>query len=34
VEAGIAREVAEADVEALHDGKLLVVARVPSNVAA
>jgi len=34
VEAGLDREVAEADVEALHKGKLLVVARVPSDVAA
>jgi hypothetical protein len=34
VEAGVDREVAEADVEALHEGKLLVVARVPSDVAA
>ena len=33
VGAGLDREVAEADVEALHDGKLLVVARVPSDVA-
>jgi hypothetical protein len=34
VEAGVDREVAEADVEALHEGKLLVVARVPSDVVA
>jgi hypothetical protein len=34
VEAGVDREVAEADVEALHEGKLLVVARVPSDVTA
>jgi hypothetical protein len=33
VEAGLDREVAEADVDALHEGKLLVVARVPSDVA-
>jgi hypothetical protein len=33
VKAGVDREVAEADVEALHEGKLLVVARVPSDVA-
>jgi hypothetical protein len=33
VEAGVDREVAEADVEALHEGKLLVVAWVPSDVA-
>ncbi|MBD0283669.1 MAG: hypothetical protein ICV69_15995 [Thermoleophilaceae bacterium] len=33
-EAGLDRETAEADVEALHEGKLLVVARVPSDVAA
>jgi hypothetical protein len=33
-EAGLDREDAEADVEALHEGKLLVVARVPSDVAA
>ena len=33
-EAGLDRETAERDVEALHDGKLLVVARVPSDVAA
>jgi hypothetical protein len=33
-EAGVDREVAKADVEALHEGKLLVVARVPSDVAA
>jgi hypothetical protein len=32
-EAGVDREVAKADVEALHEGKLLVVARVPSDVA-
>jgi hypothetical protein len=34
VEAGLDREVAEADVEAVHEGKLLVIARVPSDVAA
>jgi hypothetical protein len=34
VEAGVDREVAEEDVEALHEGKLLVVARVPSDVVA
>jgi hypothetical protein len=34
VEAGLDREVAEADVETLHEGKLLVVARVPSDVTA
>jgi hypothetical protein len=34
VEAGVDREVAEADVEALHEGKLLIVARVPSGIAA
>ena len=34
VEAGLDREVAKADVEALHEGKLLVVARVPARVPA
>jgi hypothetical protein len=33
-EVGLDRKIAERDVEALHDGKLLVVARVPSDVAA
>jgi hypothetical protein len=33
-EAGLDREVAKRDVEALHEGKLLVVARVPSEVSA
>jgi hypothetical protein len=33
-EAGLDPEVAEADVEALHEGKLLVVARVPPDVPA
>jgi hypothetical protein len=33
-EAGLDREIAKRDVEALHQGKLLVVARVPSDVAA
>lgn len=33
-EAGLDREVAKQDVERLHEGKLLVVARVPSEVSA
>lgn len=33
-EAGLDREVAKQDVERLHEGKLLVIARVPSEVSA